>query len=208
MPKVKICGLTNYNDALDAVNLGADFLGFHFIKGSPKKISEKLVSDIISKLPPFVFPVAVFCDEEEKNIVKIIKKLGVKYIQFNGNESPEICKSIREAQGVKIFKFFKINLESDVLTLAEFRDTADYFILDISCGENENLKLNFPVTLKVKELKIPFFISGNIPLAAVPLAVKEISPDGFEADSSVERLQKRKDYAKMNAFIKAARGLK
>lgn len=58
--KVKICGLANYNDALDATNLGADFLGFHFIKNSPRKVSEKLVLDIVSKLPPFVALIAVF----------------------------------------------------------------------------------------------------------------------------------------------------
>ena len=64
MAKVKICGLANYNDALDATNLGADFLGFHFIKESPKKVSEKLVSSIVSKLPPFAGTVGVFTDED------------------------------------------------------------------------------------------------------------------------------------------------
>jgi phosphoribosylanthranilate isomerase len=78
MTKVKICGLTNYNDALDATNLGADFLGFHLIKDSPKKVSEKLISDIISKLPSFVTSIAVFSDEEEKTVSKIIKKMRYK----------------------------------------------------------------------------------------------------------------------------------
>ncbi|MDR3112886.1 MAG: hypothetical protein LBU09_00740, partial [Endomicrobium sp.] len=72
MAKVKISGITNYDDALNATNLGADFLGFCFIKDCAAKISDKLASDIISKLPPFVSAVGVFLDEEEKNIAKII----------------------------------------------------------------------------------------------------------------------------------------
>ena len=64
MAKVKISELTNYNDALNATNLGADFLSFSFIKESPKKVSEKLFLDITSKLPPFINCVAVFSNNE------------------------------------------------------------------------------------------------------------------------------------------------
>lgn len=66
MMKVKICRFEDYNDVLNAINLGADLLGFHFIKDSHRKISGKLVSDIVSKLLPFVVPTAVFLIRRRK----------------------------------------------------------------------------------------------------------------------------------------------
>jgi phosphoribosylanthranilate isomerase len=208
MSKVKICGLTNYKDALNATNLGADFVGFHFIKESPRKVSEKLALEVISKLPPFITPVAVFCNEDDKVVTKLIKKLGIKNIQFNGSESPEVCKTVRDGQGAKVFKFFKLNSIEDVLVLEHYKDTVDYLVLDVSYMYGQQAKFNYDIVLKAKEFKIPIFISGNIVTEDIEKFLDKTSPYGFEADMSVERLPKRKDYDKMSAFIRATHGLK
>ena len=208
MAKVKICGLTNYNDALNATNFGADFVGFSFIKDSPSKISEKLALDIISKLPPFVTPVAVFCNDDEKIVARAIKKLGIKNVQFNGSESPEFCKSVKDTQCVKIFKFFKLNSVEDVFVTEPYKYVIDYFVLDVSYMYDGQTKFNYDVVLKTEEFKIPIFISGGIVDKDIKDFLDKTSLYGFEADSSVERLPKRKDYDKMSAFIKAAHGLR
>lgn len=105
MSKVKISGLANLKDALDATNLGADFLAFSFIKDSPAKVSEKMVKDILAKLPPFVTPVGIFEDEPNPTIEKILNKTGLKAVQFNGQVGQMKCAELKE-KGIKVFKFF------------------------------------------------------------------------------------------------------
>ncbi|MCL2799050.1 MAG: phosphoribosylanthranilate isomerase [Endomicrobia bacterium] len=208
MAKVKICGLANYNDALDATNLGADFLGFHFIKESPKKVSEKMVRDIVSKLPPFVVPVGIFKDEEQKVISKTVKKCSLKNIQFNGNETPEFCKAAREGLGVKVFKFFKLENDESLLPLESYIGSVDYFVFDVSYADGEAVKQNYALVAKAGNLKVPFFISGQIKPEDIPETLEIAVPFGIDGDSGIERLPKRKDYDKMNAFIRYSHGLK
>ncbi|MDR0724314.1 MAG: hypothetical protein LBF23_03920 [Endomicrobium sp.] len=207
MAKVKISGLANYNDALDATNLGANFLSFDFFKESPKKVSEKLFLDITSKLPPFINSVAVFSNVEEKYIIKKIKKCSIKNVQFNDDISPELCKSIKESQNVQIFKYFKINQESDILKLSSYKDVIDYFILNIPCESGEVCKASYNIILKIVDLKIPVFIDMTTNFDDIKNFIKNANPYGFDSDSLIERLTKRKDYDKMSAFIKASCGL-
>ncbi|MDR2426251.1 MAG: phosphoribosylanthranilate isomerase [Endomicrobium sp.] len=209
MAKVKICGLANYNDALNATNLGADFLGFHFIKESPKKVSEKLIAGIVSKLPPFVTPVGVFLGQEENVIYKTVKKCGLKNIQFNGSETADFCKSVREKLGVKVFKYFKLEGdENALLKLQLYSEKVDYFVIDVSYVDVDTVKYNYELVSKAADLKVPLFISGNIKPEEVKEVLSSASPFGLDADTGIERLPKRKDYDKMNTFIRYAHGLK
>jgi phosphoribosylanthranilate isomerase len=207
MAKVKISGLANYNDALDATNLGADFLGFYFIKDSPKKVSDKLVIDIVSKLPPFVVPVGIFENEDQKIIAKIVKKCGLKNIQFNGDEAPEFCQAARQGLDVKVFKYFKLNNDSDILKLQPYISNADYFVIDVSYLDGETLKHNFDTAAKAVALGVPVIIAG-VGSADIKEAVEKAAPYAIDADSLIERLPKRKDYDKMNEFIRYSHGLK
>ncbi|WP_015423501.1 phosphoribosylanthranilate isomerase [Candidatus Endomicrobiellum trichonymphae] len=172
------------------------FCGFHFIKDSSRKVSEKLVSDIVSKLHPFVAPIAVFSGQDEKAVSKIIKKCSIKNIRFNGNEVPEFCKFVRDRQSVKIFKFFKLDNETDILKLTAYTESVDYFVLDVSYSDVEIAKFNHTLISKAGELKIPFFVSLSASADAknIESFLKEVTPYGFNADSSIERSPKRKDY--------------
>jgi phosphoribosylanthranilate isomerase len=208
MAKVKISGITNYDDALNAVNLGADFLGFCFIKSCSKKVSDKLAADIISKLPPFVLPVGVFSNEEEKIILKTIKKCNLKNVQLNGEETPEFCQNLRSSNGVKVFKRFKIEDENSLLKLQRYAANADYFVLDASYDDNGTLKHRYELIAKASEFKVPVFIAGEIAVDGVKEAIEKTSPFGIDGGSQLERLPKRKDYDKMNAFIRYGHGLK
>lgn len=207
MAKVKICGLANYNDSLDATNLGADFLGFHFMKESPKKVSEKMVIDIVSKLPPFVTPVGLFANEESRVITKTAKKCGLSNIQLNGDENPEFCKTLKD-EGLKVFKFFTLASEEDLIKLESYAGNVDYFVLDVSYVDGETTKYNYELAYKAGNLKVPVFVSGNITQDDVKEAMEKAVPFGIDGDKGIERLQKRKDYEKMSVFIKYAHGLK
>ena len=117
MLKVKICGITNYDDALNATNLGADYLGFQLIKDSPKKVSDKMLKEVNEKLPPFVLAVGIFVDQDSKAITKIVKKTGIKVVQLNGNETPEFCKALAVSLCIKVFKYMKFIFLNSIFPL-------------------------------------------------------------------------------------------
>ena len=209
MLKVKICGITNYDDALSATNLGADYLGFQLIKDSPKKVSEKMLQDVNEKLPPFVLAVAIFQDQDQKTITKTVKKTQVKAVQLNGKETPEFCKALQIALGVKVFKLMKYTSAMDILNLKPYIGNIDYFILDVSqIDEQGNITVSFDALKEVAQLNVPFFVTGNISSENVGSLMETVTPYGVEADTSIERKQRRKDFDKMSLFIKKAHGLK
>lgn len=209
MLKVKICGITNYDDALSATNLGADYLGFELIKDSPKKVSEKMLQEVNEKLPPFVLAVAIFQDQDQKTITKTVKKTQVKAVQLNGKETPEFCKALQIALGVKVFKLMKYTSAMDILNLKPYIGNIDYFILDVSqTDEQGNITVSFDALKEVLQLNVPFFVTGNISSENVEKLMETVTPYGVEADTSIERKQRRKDFDKMSLFIKKAHGLK
>jgi len=211
MVKAKICGVTNYDDALLVANLGSDFIGFNFYKDSPRKVSDKMAKEIISKMPPFVSAVGVFVDEAQDVIVKIAKKTGLKYIQLHGNETPEFCKAVAIAASLPVIKAFRISDEKSVEAIAAYKDSADYFLLDAYVpGEPGGTGeiFNWDLALKAKEIGKPIFLAGGLTPENVTEAILKVMPFAVDVASGVERLQRRKDYDKMNKFIRAARGLK
>ena len=209
MLKVKICGITNYDDALNATNLGADYLGFQLIKDSPKKVSDKMLKEVNEKLPPFVLAVGIFVDQDSKTITKVVKKTGIKVVQLNGNETPEFCKALAVSLGIKVFKYMKFTSVSDIIKLQPYIGNVDYFVLDISTKDEQgNFSLALEALAGLEQLSVPYFITGDISSENVSDVMEKSKPYGVEADTSIERLQRRKDFNKMADFIKNAHSLR
>ena len=209
MLKVKICGITNYDDALNATNLGADYLGFQLIKDSPKKVSDKMLKEVNEKLPPFVLAVGIFVDQDSKAITKVVKKTGIKVVQLNGNETPEFCKALAVSLGIKVFKYMKFTSVADVIKLQPYIGNVDYFVLDISTKDEQgNDVLALEALSGLEQVSVPYFITGNISSENVGDVMEKSKPFGVEADTSIERLQRRKDFNKMADFIKNAHSLR
>src|SRR6185369_17139655 len=95
MVRVKICGITNLQDALMAVEAGADALGFVFFQGSPRFISPEQASSIIRRLPPFVHAVGLFVNEEPAKVNEVSDQCGLDLVQLHGEESPDYCNAIK-----------------------------------------------------------------------------------------------------------------
>ena len=98
--RIKICGITNSEDALFCSELGVDALGFIFTKVSPRYISPSKAKQIIKQLPPFIVKIGVFVDEKKEVVRKIGEELGLNVIQFHGKESPVFCDSFHPEFGV------------------------------------------------------------------------------------------------------------
>ena len=211
MAKIKICGITNEEDASLAMSLGADYLGFNFCKDSARRVSPKMVDEVMGKLPPFIVPVGVFVDEDLKEIGKLVRRSGIKMVQLHGSESPDACKAIKDATGLRVMKAFRVADESIVATIQSYVDVVDYILLDAYVeGEHggTGTTFNWDIAVKIKDLGKPMFLAGGLTPDNVGEAVEKVNPFAVDTASGVERLPRRKDYDKMKAFIRAAKGLK
>src|SRR3989440_1987076 len=110
MTRVKICGITNLDDARMAVEAGADALGFIFVENTPRFVTPEIVAPIVRQLPPFVTPVGVFWDHSSGHVKAVAEACGLRALQFHGDERPEdlegfdlpVIKTIKLAAGATI----------------------------------------------------------------------------------------------------------
>ncbi len=134
MPKVKICGITNAQDALWAANLGADFIGLNFYSQSPRKVSVKHAKELVSQIPPFVTAVGVFVDEPFESLAKIVKSVPLKMVQLHGSESLEYCQQVKSL-GVKVTKVLRLQKPLEAADTDPYEGTVDYFMFDTNSNE-------------------------------------------------------------------------
>ena len=130
MMKAKICGITNEEDALMAVNLGAHFIGLNFHSESPRKVSVDLAARIANKVPPFVPLLGVFVNQTPAEIVKIAQKVGLGGIQLHGDQTPDDCRAIAGQLESFVMRAFRIGGEADLEPLAAFQEVCKYVLLD------------------------------------------------------------------------------
>ena len=124
MVKINICGITNIDDAMAAVDLGADALGFNFYKKSPRFIEPEKAAEIIAQLPPFIVPIAVFVNEREDKILETLKTSCIHGVQFHGDETPEFCQRFDN----HVIKAFQVKDKESLKHMSHYRVSA--YLLD------------------------------------------------------------------------------
>lgn len=210
MAKVKICGVTNLEDALLVTNLGAEYIGLNLVKDSQRKVSVANAKEIVSKLPPFISPVGVFMDEDLQEAAKAAKKCGFKYVQLHGSESPEYCRQMFELTAMPVIKAFRMQDEATLSQIPAYKEAVKFILLDsYVAGEpgGTGETFNWELALKALDFGIPVFLAGGLTPENVGDAVEKVRPFAVDVSSGVERLPKRKDFDKMKAFIRNVRGL-
>ena len=203
MVKVKICGITNLDDARSAVAAGCDALGFVFYRKSPRYISPDDVSGIIRKLPGKIVKVGVFVDEKARRIKNIAKLCRLDFVQLHGRESVNFCKKLK---GLKIIKAFRVKGTIDENDISRYKVKAylfDTYVKSKAGGTGKSF--NWSLLCGIKRTKTPVFLSGGISSKNVKKAVKTVKPQWVDVSSSVEKLPGRKDAKKVREFIKAAK---
>ncbi len=203
MVKVKICGITNLEDAINAVKLGADYIGLNFYRKSPRCIEESEAKKIIGKLPKSAKKVGIFANEGFGNIIKIAKNLNLGLIQLHGDETPEYCKQLKDKSKKSIIKAFRIKNNEDIKKIGSYN--VDFLMFDASKegmfgGTGKTFDWN-----ALKGIKKPFFLSGGLSPENVKEAIRIAKPYAVDAASGVEENPRKKDYCKMKEFIEAAK---
>ena len=202
--KVKICGVTNFDDALAAVDAGADALGFMFYEPSPRNVPVKVAADIIRQLPPFVAKVGVFVNAVEESVRRAIDECGIDTLQFHGDETPEFC---RRFLPLKIYKAFRVeNLESLAALPGYWTDAwlLDSFVDGKPGGTGA--KFNWDLAVESKKLGRPIILAGGLTPENVADAVRKVQPFAVDVSSGVESSPGKKDHSKVRRFIAAAKG--
>ena len=203
MTKVKVCGITNMEDAVIASSLGANFLGFNFYPKSPRFLNKKKVKEIIETLPRNVKSVGIFVNENIKEVKDTINFCKIGLVQLSGDESESYVKKLRGAIKQKIIKCFHIRNPA----MPDFSYyTADYIMLDsfkkgFYGGTGKSFNWKIAENINSKKL----FLSGGLNVNNVKEAIQKLKPYAVDVCSSVELYQGKKDFEKMRAFIEAVK---
>ncbi|MDP3465901.1 MAG: phosphoribosylanthranilate isomerase [Sulfuricurvum sp.] len=193
--KVKICGITNLNDALDAIEAGADALGFVFYPESPRYISQEAARTIITKLPPFVEKVALFVNESADNIRQICLETGCTLAQIHFDVTDDFYDSLHFPS----LKVIRAQNKEDVL-----RYENDYRLIDAYCNAfgGSGKRLNSEWFDGVDCSKI--ILAGGLDPDNVA-SLKRYGFYGVDVSSGVEASKGKKDPKKVVDFIKSAK---
>ena len=201
MLRVKICGITNVDDALHAVEAGVDALGFIFYPDSPRYVAPAAARTIIERLPPFTTSVGVFVNEGRDGIKRVIKECGLSLLQLHGDESPADCLTL----GRPVIKAIRLRSRDDVVRMSEY--AVKGFVLDTyvdgtwgGTGKTVDWGLAREATRHG-----PVILAGGLTPDNVGQAIAEVQPFGVDVSSGVEISPGTKDSQKMRQFIVAAR---
>jgi phosphoribosylanthranilate isomerase len=195
---IKICGLTNEDDALLAVALGADAVGFVFAP-SPRQVAPKRVYDITRRLPPEILTVGVFRDELPPRVIDVVKAAGVKAAQLHGHESPEVTRAVKEQVRFVIQAF---PAGSAALRRAN-EHQADVIMIDSASPGSGTVFDWGLVDDAPQDAKI--LLAGGLTPENVATAIYRVEPWGVDVCSGVEEEPGHKDPVRLRAFIEAAR---
>lgn len=202
--KVKICGITNLEDALAAVDAGCDAVGFVFYKKSPRFIRPKAAQEIISRLPKTIIKAGVFVNSKEKTIKRIAEACGLDMLQFHGNESPQFCERFRNYKVIKAFRVKdSLELES-VLRYKTFAYLFDTYVRSKIGGTGRIF--NWGLLDSIGGIKRAIFLSGGLTKENVRAAIDKVCPGWVDVSSSVETSFGKKNHRKIKEFIKSAKG--
>ena len=207
MTKVKICGNTNAQDAIRAKELGADFLGFIFCE-SKRKITVDQAREIMQPVGPFENFVGVFANQPKEEAEAIAKKLGLKWLQFHGDETSRYCHHFTKLK-FNVIKTFRIKDVMSLKRIDEY-DVAAFLFDTYSRDELGGTGKTFQWSLIEDKLYVheKLFLSGGLTVNNLASAIKQVKPYAVAVASGVEKSPGIKDYSLLEQFIEIAKGKK
>lgn len=203
--KIKMCGVTNLDDARAAVETGADAVGFVFYRKSPRYVEPTVVKGIVASLPPFVIPVGVFVNEEAKVVRDLMDECGLALAQLHGDETALYCETL----GRPVLKAIRLRDRASLPALAEYQGRAGVrgFVIDAFSAETyggTGQVVDWGLAAEVAKAS-RILLAGGLTPENVGEAIRKVRPYGVDVSSGVEASPGKKDHEKVRAFIRAVR---
>jgi len=202
--RVKICGITRAEDALEVAHSGADAIGLVFYAKSPRHVTVVKARDLAEALPPFVTMVGLFVNADAGFVREVLANVPLDILQFHGDESPEYCEQFNRPY----LKAIRVKVGVDLLQCASDFCRAKALLLDAHVdGIPGGTGTVFDWTLIPQKLPLPVILSGGLDAENVAAAIKQVRPyavdvsSGVEASKEINTLKGIKDAAKIAAFI-------
>ena len=210
--RVKICGLTQVQQAIDIVQQGANSIGFICVKRSPRYLNPQQIQQIILALPSPVDKVGVFAGSSLAEISSIVKQTGLTSVQLHGNESPDFCTNLRQAlpPGIEIIKAFRIQVAASLQETNAYLDRVDTLLLDayhpqMLGGTGQTIDWQDLAQFKPS---LPWLLAGGLTPSNIKDALTLLQPDGIDLSSGVERSPGDKDLDKVQQLFQQLAALK
>ncbi len=201
--RVKICGITNIEDAFLAQQLGTDAIGFIFYNKSKRYVSPEIAESILKSLSPFIMKIGVFVNESFEEINNISAKVKLNAVQLHGEESPEVIEKIN----LPVIKSFRIKNKFDFSILNKYKDVS--FLLDsFSKDEYGGTGKTFKWELIPDIYKNKIILSGGISIDNIEEVIRKINPAAIDVSSSLEEFPGKKDHQKLKHFFEKVNSLR
>jgi phosphoribosylanthranilate isomerase len=201
MTKVKICGITSLEDALMAVEAGADALGFVFFEKSPRHLDPERAARIIEGIPPFVQVVGLFVNAALDFVNLTADSCRLDIVQLHGEESPSYCQLVHR----RVMKAFRVRGMESLVPMADYRVAG--FLLDAYSPDSyggTGTRFDWDCAVMAKGSG-PIILAGGLDPDNVAAAVARVAPYGVDVSSGVESSPGRKDHGKVRRFIQQAK---
>ncbi|MCK5663270.1 MAG: phosphoribosylanthranilate isomerase [Thiotrichaceae bacterium] len=201
MSKVKICGITNRDDAKLACDFGADAIGLVFYPPSPRYVTIKQATEAVSVLPPFTSTVALFVNAQREEIEQVLEQVAIDLIQFHGDEPEEFCCSFKRPY----IKAVRMKEGLDLYAVQDDYASARGLLLDtykkgIPGGTGEAFNWD-----KVPhDLTMPVILAGGLVAENVARAIEQVRPYAVDVSGGVEASKGKKDRSKIIRFMQQA----
>ncbi|MES2580116.1 MAG: phosphoribosylanthranilate isomerase [Pseudomonadota bacterium] len=200
--RVKICGITNTGDALNAIKYGADAIGLVFYASSPRFVSISQAQQIVAAIPPFVSVVGLFVNAPTDEIEAVLSQVRIDILQFHGDESAAECERIK----LPYLKAIRVKNDTNLLQCEVEFCSAKALLLDtyseIAFGGTGHV---FNWELIPKNMTKPIILAGGLNPENVANAIKQVQPYAVDVSGGVEASKGIKDLAKIAAFMQAAK---
>ena len=207
MTLIKICGITNLEDAVAAVAAGADALGFNFYTPSPRYITPQTAREIIEQLPDSVLKVGVFVNEESPKLVQnIANESGINALQLHGDESPDYCNELADQY---LIKALAVSHDFDTQVIERYQ--VDAIMLDT---KHKTLRggtgrvFDWSIAQEVSKIVPKLYLAGGLSPENVAEAIETVRPYAVDACSSLEDRPGIKNHDRLRAFVTAVKSVK